>query len=128
MNPQIVLELVLLAVIFGFGFYILRKIIPSKAVKQIRSDELQEILEADDAIFIDVRRKSQFAQFHIKGFKNIPLKQIKKAAKNIDNKNKEIVIMSQTGMAGNEACKRLKRLGFTNLTNVQGGMVSIDMN
>lgn len=128
MNPEIVIELVLLAVIFGFGFYILRKIIPSKAVKQIRGDELQEILKSDHAILIDVRKQSQFAQFHIKGFKNIPLSQIKKATAELPDKNIEIVVMSQTGSGGNEACKRLKRRGFTNLTNVQGGMSSIDTN
>ena len=127
MDLAIVLEFSILIFIFGFGFIVLRKIIPSKAVKQIRGDELQEILEEDRAILIDVRRQSQFAQFHIKGFNNIPLRQIKKAAEDIPNKNVEIVVMSQTGAGGNEACKRLKRKGFTNLTNVQGGMSSIDM-
>lgn len=127
MNPAIVLELFLLVVIFGFGFYILRKIIPSKAVKQIRDDELQEILKADNAILIDVRKQSQFAQFHIKGFNNIPLSQIKRASKDISDKGTKIVVMSQTGTGGNEACKRLKRRGFTNLVNIQGGMSSIDL-
>ena len=127
-NPEIVLELFLLLVIFGFGFYILRKIIPSKAVKQIRGDELREILEADTAILIDVRKQSAFAEFHIKGFKNIPLSQIKAATSELSDKNTEIVVMSQTGMGGNEACKKLKRQGFTNLTNIQGGMSSIDTN
>lgn len=128
MNSEIVLELFLLVVIFGFGLFILRKIIPSKVVKQIRDDELQEILEADTAILIDVRKQSQFAQFHIKGFNNIPLSQIKKAAEDISDRSTEIVVMSQTGTGGNEACKRLKRRGFTNLTNIQGGMSSINMN
>lgn len=127
MDLAIVLEFSILIFIFGFGFVVLRKIIPSKAVKQIRGDELQEILEEDKAILIDVRKQSQFEQFHIKGFNNIPLSQIKKAAEDIPNKNVEIVVMSQTGAGGNEACKRLKRKGFTNLTNVQGGMSSIDM-
>lgn len=128
MDTAIVIELFILALIFGFGFYVLKKIIPSKAVKQIRGDELQELLKADEAIFIDVRKQKQFSQFHIKGFKNIPLNQIKKAAADIDDKSIEIVVMSQTGSGGNEACKRLKRRGFTNLTNVQGGMSSIDTN
>lgn len=128
MNPAIVIELIVIFLIFAFGFFILRKIIPSKAVKQIRGDELQEILEANRSILIDVRKQSQFAQFHIKGFNNIPLSQIKKATEDISDKNTEIVIMSQTGTGGNEACKRLKRRGFTNLTNVQGGMSSIEMN
>lgn len=128
MNPAIVVEFFIIFLIFGFGFFVLRKIIPNKSVKQIRGDELQEILEADNSILIDVRKQSQFAQFHIKGFNNIPLSQIKKAAEDISDKNTEIVVMSQTGVGGNEACKRLKRIGFTNLTNVQGGMSSIEMN
>ncbi len=128
MSSAFAVELFIIFVIFAFGFIILRKIIPSKAVKQVRSDELQEILEADKSILIDVRKQSQFADFHIKGFNNIPLSQIKKAAEDISDKSTEIVVMSQTGTGGNEACKRLKRRGFTNLTNVQGGMSSINMN
>src|SRR5699024_11157005 len=123
----IVLEFSVLIFIFGFGFIVLRKIILSKAVIQNRGDELQEILEEDRAILIDVRRQSQFDQFHIQEFNIILLRQIKKAAEDITNKNVEIVIMSQTGTGGNEACKRLKRKGITNLTNMQGGMNSIDM-
>src|SRR5699024_490936 len=122
-----VLEFSILIFIFGFGFIVLRKIIPSKAVKLFRRDEFQEIIEEDKAVLSDVRRESQFAQFHIQGLNNIARSQIKKATTDIPNKNAEIVVISQTGAGGNEACKRLNRKGFTNLTNVQGGMSSIDM-
>src|SRR5690625_7236281 len=108
MDLAIVLEFSILIFIFGFGIIVLRKIIPSKAVKQIRGDELQEILEEDKAILIDVRRQSQFAQFHIQGFNNIPLSQIKKAATDIQNKNAEIVVISQTGASENKERNRIK--------------------
>src|SRR5699024_3987570 len=127
MDLAIVLEFSILIFIFGFGFIVFRKIIPSKAFKQIRADELQEILDDDKAILIEVRRKSQLTQFQTQVINNIPLSQIKKAATDILNKNAEIVVISQTGAGGNEACKRIKRKGFTNLTNVQGGMSSTDM-
>lgn len=125
---EILIEAIVLLLIFGFGFYIIRKIIPAKDVKQIRGDSLREILEADKAVLLDVRPKSQFNQFHIKGFKNIPLRQIKELSKEMSDTSQPIVVMSQTGAAGNEACKRLKRKGFTDLTNIQGGMSSWDVN
>lgn len=118
----ILAEALVLLFIFGFVAYVLWKIIPNKAVKQIYPDELKELLDQGEALFIDVRPKSEFNEFHIRGFKNIPLRAIKDAALEIEDKSQLIVLTSRTGTAGNEAAKRLKRRGFTNLMNVQGGM------
>ena len=40
------------------------------------------------------------------------------------SKDKKIVVICQRGFDGNEACKILKREGFTDLANVRGGVVT----
>lgn len=97
------------------------KIVPARGVRQIRTPELKELLQNKDIQFIDVRAPSMYGQFHVHGFRNIPLNEIRKAAKEL-NQDKPVVVICQTGMRSNEACKRLKRRGFKKLANVQGGI------
>src|SRR5699024_7685151 len=107
-----------------FVGYVLKKIIPGRNIGQITSEELRVYLnkENKDYIhFIDVRKPIQYAQFHIPGFRNIPLKEIKKEAANL-SKDKKVVLICRTGMQGNEAAKRLKRRGFKDIDNVRGGL------
>ncbi|HLQ96089.1 MAG TPA: rhodanese-like domain-containing protein [Pseudogracilibacillus sp.] len=118
-------DLILIGVTVVFVSYVLKKIIPGRGIGQITTDQLREYLN-DESIkketqFIDVRKPTEYAQFHIPGFRNIPLKEIKKEAKNL-NKTQKVVLIDRTGMKGNEAAKRLKRRGFKNIENVQGGL------
>lgn len=104
-----------------FVGFVLWKILPARGVRQIRTPQLKELLQNDDIQFIDVRDPQQYEQFHVFGFRNIPLKHIRNEAKNLDQ-SQPVVLICQTGMKGNEACKRLKRRGFKKLANVQGGL------
>src|SRR5699024_6430354 len=102
------------------------KILPGRGVSQITVDDLKKLLEDDESVqLIDVRSPAKYRQFHIYGFENIPLKEIRKQAKSL-SKDKQTVLICQTGTKGNEACKRLKRRGFTNLANVRGGLSTWD--
>jgi rhodanese-related sulfurtransferase len=38
------------------------------------------------------------------------------------SKDKEVIVVCQSGMRSNQASKLLKKLGFTQVTNVIGGM------
>ena len=104
-----------------FVGFVLQKIFPARGVRQIRTPQLKELMQNDDIQFIDVRPPQQYNQFHIYGFENIPLKQIRKESTNL-NKDQPVVLVCQTGMKGNEASKRLKRRGFKKLANLQGGL------
>jgi len=104
-----------------FVFVVLKFILPARGVRQITVNELRNQLKDDSIQFIDVRQAGKYNQFHIFGFKNIPLSEIRQQAKNL-SKEKEIVTICQTGTQGNRACKKLKRQGFTKLSNVRGGL------
>jgi len=96
-------------------------ILPARGVRQITVNELRNLLEDDNIQFVDVRQVHKYNQFHIFGFRNIPVSEVSKRANSL-SKDKEIVTICQTGAQGNRACKKLKRQGFTKLSNVRGGI------
>lgn len=108
-----------------FVVIVLKMILPARGVEQITSAELRKRLKDESIQFIDVRPPGKYEKFHIYGFKNIPLRELRKEAAQLD-KDKQVVVICQTGAQGNRACKRLKRRGFKNLANVRGGLSAWD--
>lgn len=94
------------------------KMMPSKGVKSISTAELKNVLNDQDKVFIDVRTPGEYKARSIKQFKNIPL------GSSFDKlpKDKEIVVICQSGMRSSNACKQLKKIGYERVTNVGGGM------
>lgn len=108
-----------------FAGFVFMKIIPGRGVAQITADELRAQLKDDSIQLIDVRQPAKYEQFHIFGFENIPLREVRKKAHTL-SKDKKTIVVCQTGARANEACKRLKRKGFTDLANLQGGLSTWD--
>ena len=104
-----------------FALIILRIILPARGVGQITTMELHGYLQDESIQFIDVRPPAHYERFHIFGFKNIPMRELRKQAARLD-KDRPVVTVCQTGVHGNRACKRLKRYGFKKLMNVRGGL------
>lgn len=101
-------------------FFIMR-MLPTRGVRQITTAVLKQELNDKDKQFVDVRTPGEFKSRNIRGFKNIPLHQL--AEKSIGlSKEKEIVVICQSGMRSNKASKILKKQGFKHVTNVKGGM------
>ncbi|MDF2789194.1 MAG: rhodanese-like protein [Neobacillus sp.] len=102
-------------------FLIVNRFIPTKGVRNITTTELKNELNEKNKQFVDVRTPGEYKGNHIKGFKNIPLHQLAEKATNL-SKDKEVVVICQSGMRSQKASKQLKKLGFSNVTNVKGGM------
>ncbi|NMH70187.1 rhodanese-like domain-containing protein [Bacillus sp. RO3] len=96
---------------------------PGKNIKQISIQELKPLLHDNSRQFIDVRTPGEFKQNHIRQFKNMPLQSLSKSAHKL-SKDKEIIVICQSGMRSANACRVLKQKGFTSITNVKGGMNS----
>ena len=91
---------------------------PVKGVKSISAHQLKQELSDSNKVFIDVRTPGEFKARNIKQFKNMPLgSDLSKLPK-----DKEIVVICQSGMRSSQACKQLKKLGYEKVTNVRGGM------
>jgi rhodanese-related sulfurtransferase len=104
-----------------FIFLIVNRFIPTKGVRNITASELKNELKDKNKQFVDARTPGEFKGNHIKGFKNVPLHQLAQKANEL-SKDKEVVVICQSGMRSQKASKQLRKLGFTKVTNVRGGM------
>ena len=94
------------------------RMMPTKGVNTISTAQLKSILHDRDKVFVDVRTPGEYRARNIKPFKNIPLgSDFSKLPK-----DQEIVVICQSGIRSKQACKQLKKLGYTKVTNVRGGM------
>lgn len=98
--------------------YLTWRFMPTKGIKTISTAQLKTIINDKDKVFIDVRTPREFKARNAKQFKNIPL------GSDFSNlpKEKEIVVICQSGMRSKQACKQLRKLGYLKVTNVRGGM------
>jgi rhodanese-related sulfurtransferase len=101
--------------------FFVQRLLPTKGVRQISTTDLKTELNDKNKQFVDVRTTGEFKGNHIRGFKNIPLHQLNQKATELA-KDKEVVVICQSGMRSQKASKQLKKLGFTKITNVRGGV------
>lgn len=107
--------ILLIAVIVAFLAWRMK---PAKGVKTISTAQLKTMINDKDKVFIDVRTPAEYKARNVKQFKNIPLgSDFSKLPK-----EKEIVVICQSGMRSKQACNQLKKLGYNHVTNVRGGM------
>ena len=109
--------IIIIAVIVAFIAWRLK---PVKGVQNISTAQLKTMLNENDKdkVFIDVRTPGEYKARNIHQFKNIPLgSDFTKLPK-----DKEIVVICQSGMRSKQACNQLRNLGYTKITNVRGGM------
>ncbi|MBM4763042.1 rhodanese-like domain-containing protein [Bacillus sp. B15-48] len=105
-----------------FVLFIVNRFMPIKGVRNISTAELKNELKDKHKSFIDVRTAGECNGNHIRGFKNIPLHQLAEKAEKEFSKEKEVIVICQSGMRSQKASKLLKKLGYTKVTNVKGGM------
>lgn len=94
-------------------------------IKECSVRELKEKLEAKENIqFIDCREQQEWAEGHIAGATLLPLSLLPVKFEDVlKDKNATIVIQCRSGARSMNACMFLLSKGFTNLTNVNGGIM-----
>lgn len=96
---------------------------PGDAIRDISPRALAErIARGDDIQIVDVREKWEWDISRIPGAKLIPLGSIREAAGSLD-RNRETVLYCKVGARSLYAAEELSELGFTNLTNLSGGIL-----
>ncbi len=104
------------------------------AIEQAEPPQAHETLTKNpDAIYLDVRTESEFAQGHAAGAINIPVVFIKGPGQMEPNpdflavvekvlpKAAKLVVGCQSGVRSLRACELLEQAGYADLTNVRGG-------
>lgn len=115
------LEIVQYVLIGLLLLFLIKRLMPAKGIRAISTAQLKEQLDDRSKQFIDVRPPAEYKGRHLKGFKNMPLHQLAQKAQLL-SKDREVVVICQSGMRSQSACKTLKKLGFKDVTNVKGGM------
>jgi|SRR5690625_1746571 len=104
-------------------WFLVQRMMPAKGVDHIDANELKKILKSKQHQLIDVRTPQEFNIDQIKGFKNIPLNELRQRLSEI-KKDKNVVLLCRSGMRSNRAAKILKKQGYDKLTNVRGGIIT----
>lgn len=112
------MEWLVIAVVVGF---IAWRMMGNKNTPSMTTSDLKEVVNDTSKQLIDVRTPGEFKGRNIRQFKNIPLNTLPNQLSKLD-KNKETIVICQSGMRSSKACQILKQNGFTNVTNVRGGM------
>lgn len=94
-------------------------------MKIITAEELKARLDAGEKVnIVDVREPHENAEFNIGG-PLIPLGKIQ--TMQLDDlepfKDEELVVYCRSGNRSGQACLILEAAGFTNVVNLQGGML-----
>ena len=99
----------------------------TKQVKQIKPDKLYAV--ADGVILIDVREPEEFASGYINGHTVLTIPRGKLEFMAIDKiakkygQDAKIVTYCLKGPRGSLAALQLQKLGFTNVKNLEGGIL-----
>ena len=92
----------------------------------ITADEIKKRLDAGENIhLVDVREPDERAEFNIGGT-FLPLGKIQvMQIDDIDElKNEEVICYCRSGNRSMQACLMLETFGFTNVKNLEGGMLN----
>ena len=95
----------------------------NRKYKQLNTTEAVQLLNQDDSVILDVREDSEVRSGKIKGAKHIPLAQLKTRMAELDSaKAKPILVYCRSGNRSSHACNQLTKAGFTNVSNLAGGI------
>ena len=87
--------------------------------------EATQMINRQDALVLDVREQAEFAQLHILNARGLPLSQIETRAGDIEKfKDKPVIVYCANGNRSHEAAAALRKHGFSNVVNLNGGFVA----
>ncbi len=84
-----------------------------------------QLLNDGDALFLDVRDDKEYKNGHIKGARSVPVNQLDKQMHELEkHKEKSVVVYCDNGMRTSRVTGKLRKLGFTDLHSISGGLVA----
>ncbi len=84
-----------------------------------------QLMNREKAVVIDVSDPEEFALGHINNAKNVPFSQLQdKLAGQVKNKDLPLILTCTSGARSNRAVAVAKKLGFSNVQAMAGGLRS----
>lgn len=118
-------NVLLIGLAIGSGFMLLWPMLKRSAsgVANLTPTEAVLLMNRSNAVVVDVREDTEYAQGHIADAKHIPLAQLGERLKELTRyKEKPVLLHCQGGVRSAKACDLLAKQGFTKLYNLQGGI------
>lgn len=97
-------------------------------VQQLQASQGVDVKQAQQmnrqgALLLDVREPAEYAAIHTPNAKLLPLGEVNQRLKELDTyKDKPIVVICRSGRRSAQAVALLQEAGFTQVSNVQGGI------
>lgn len=96
----------------------------AEAVRSVDVKQAQQ-MKNQGALLLDVREADEYASGHAPGSVLIPVGQLNKRLKEIEGfQNKPVVLICRSGRRSAAAAEILQKAGFTEPSNVEGGMMA----
>jgi len=93
-------------------------------INEINTMEATRLMN-DEALMLDVREDNEWAAGHLPNARHIRLRELSKRLPELEKyKDKPIVVYCRSGYRSAHACSLLKKSGFTNPSNLAGGIVA----
>ncbi|RKZ86422.1 MAG: rhodanese-like domain-containing protein [Gammaproteobacteria bacterium] len=94
-------------------------------VTQISPKESAGLIANDFAVIIDVRSVAEWNNKHIPGATLIPLSDLKSRMGELEQyKDKQLIMQCAVGGRSSKAVEVLQEAGFSNVSNMNGGLVA----
>ena len=92
-------------------------------INEIDSADLQKRMAAgDDIVLLDIRTEAEVAQGILPGAEHLPMHLIPLRINDLP-RDKEVVFYCRSGARSYHACSYMMQQGFTNVTNLRGGII-----
>jgi rhodanese-related sulfurtransferase len=120
-------NLLLVAAFLGSGSFLLWTVLSTQmnGSKSIGTLEATRIMNAGNALILDIRENAEFNSGRIPKSKNIPLVDLSKRVDEIARfKEKPVVVTDRNNTRASGAVRALKAAGFVDVYQLQGGYVA----
>lgn len=96
-----------------------------RGFRLIKPAELTALVNAGDAIVVDLSAATDFEKGHIAGSRSVQVKQFGPTHKLVATAQQQpVVLVDRTGLASSQAARALKKAGFTKVHVLDGGIPS----
>lgn len=118
-------NVLLIGLFLGSGVMLLWPLLKRGAggAASVTPSEAVLLINRSNAVVLDVRDEAEFSSGHINDAKHIPLAQLSDRIKELQkSKDKPVLVNCQAGARSAKACDILRKSGFTQVHNLQGGL------
>ncbi len=89
----------------------------------VAPQQLTNLVNREDGVVLDIRAAADFNKGHIVGAINVPLSKLDGMAKDLERyRERPLIVVCAQGLTAVNACKQLKKMGFTRLYRLNNGM------